>query len=217
MDFTDLIPKSLNKIGNGFFGLSSEEGACCSKHWRYGYEDWWRTRDCLYCFRHCCRSCCRAERNWCSNCKSLGITDADPAEVIKKVNHALTYEPPSKTGQKVVDVVSAPLSGLPEKPTKPVLFVAEKTDSPLLGAAVNTGIQALPIAIAPLAKSNKITDTALAKSDAATAIQAGEKAVFNQIADTSKKAGYTVPPSELNPSVMNKTLEGVGDKGQGSD
>jgi hypothetical protein len=147
--------------------------------------------------------------------KSLGITDADPAEVIKKVNHALTYEPPSKTGQKVVDVVSAPFEWLAGKADKAGSFVAEKTDSPLLGAAVNTGIQALPLAIGRFAKkATKITDTALAKSDAATAIQAGEKAVFNQIADTSKKAGYTVPPSELNPSVMNKTLEGVGDKGK---
>ena len=94
---------------------------------------------------------------------------------------------------------------MPEKADKAGSFVAEKTDSPLLGAAVNIRNSGASYCYCPLAKSNKITDTALAKSDAATAIQAGEKAVFNQIADTSKKAGYTVPPSELNPSVMNKT------------
>lgn len=146
---------------------------------------------------------------------ALGITDTDPAEVIRKVSHAMTYEPPSNTGKSVANVVAAPFAWLAEKADKAGSVVAEKTDSPLAGAVVNTAIQSLPMAIGPLAKKGtKITNSALAEADAASAIKAGEKSVFNDIAAKSKGVGYTIPPTELNPSTINKTLEGIGDKGK---
>lgn len=97
--------------------------------------------------------------------KALGITDTDPAEIVRMVQEALTYQPASETGKKVAGAIGY----LPEKLAEGANVVGEKVSDavtaneksindiagekiggaagPALGAAANTLTQAaVPIA-----------------------------------------------------------------------
>lgn len=143
--------------------------------------------------------------------KALGVTETDPSELIKLVQEKLTYQPPSKTGQSVVNVVSKPFEILASVGDKAGEKTADATGSPALGAAVNTAIQMAPMAIGPLAKAAKgKLDARLAASDAEAATKAAQRAVWNKGVQEAKDANYRLPPSQVNPSLANQALEGTG-------
>ena len=79
--------------------------------------------------------------------KTLGITDTEAADVVRKVQEHLTIQPKSETGQKVAGAIAYPFEKLAQGADFVGGKVAEVTDSPALGAAVNTAIQvAAPVA-----------------------------------------------------------------------
>lgn len=143
--------------------------------------------------------------------KAFGITNADPADVIRKVQGALTYEPKSKSGQQAVDVIAAPFELLAKGANKAGEVTADVTGSPAVGAAVNAGLSVA--APAALMKGAQMASGALKNSAAASEAKAltrnQQAAESNRIVTQSKDAGYTLPPSQVNPSLTNKALEGV--------
>lgn len=78
--------------------------------------------------------------------RALGLTSADPANVVRNVQSALTYKPSDPTAQGV----ASGLGFLPGKFAQGADWAGDKlaqaTGSPALGAALNTGIQGLPMA-----------------------------------------------------------------------
>lgn len=77
--------------------------------------------------------------------RALGLTNADPADVVRNVQNKLTYQPRSQGGQAISNVVSYLPSKLAQGADYVGGGVASATGSPALGAAANTGIQALPL------------------------------------------------------------------------
>lgn len=84
--------------------------------------------------------------------KSLGITDADPADVVRKVSEAMTYEPKTVGGQNASSVITAPLKALAEGGDYLGGKAAELTGSPAIGAAINAATQAVVPAVVGRAK-----------------------------------------------------------------
>lgn len=80
--------------------------------------------------------------------KSLGLTDADPSDVINKVMSAFTYQPQAESAKSALNAIGY----VPAKIADASNFVGEKTadvtGSPVVGAAVNTGLQMLGPSVA---------------------------------------------------------------------
>lgn len=76
------------------------------------------------------------------------IGSGGAANVIDRVQSALTYQPRTQAGQAVNNVVTAPMRFIGKGADAAGGYVAEKTGSPLLGAAVNTAIQSAPALLA---------------------------------------------------------------------
>ena len=80
--------------------------------------------------------------------KSLGLTDADPSDVINKVMSAFTYQPQAESAKSALNVIGY----VPAKIADASNFAGEKaadvTGSPAVGAAVNTGLQMLGPSVA---------------------------------------------------------------------
>lgn len=73
--------------------------------------------------------------------RALGITDMEPADIVRKIQDGLTYQPDSKTGQAVAGAAAYPFEKLAEVADTAGQKTTDATGSPALGAAVNTGIQ----------------------------------------------------------------------------
>lgn len=76
--------------------------------------------------------------------KAVGLTDAEPANVVRDTQSALTYEPRTGAGQKLTGAITYPFQKLGEFADFAGRNTAEFTGSPAVGAGVNTAIQALP-------------------------------------------------------------------------
>lgn len=74
---------------------------------------------------------------------ALGLTDREPADVVRSVQGALTYVPRTEAGKSNVALAAAPFEALAHGADVVGGKVADVTGSPALGAAANTGIQML--------------------------------------------------------------------------
>ncbi len=88
--------------------------------------------------------------------RGIGLTDAEPADVVRRIQEAGTYQPRTRAGQAATGIVSYPF----EKLTQGADWLGQKTTdvtgSPALGAAVNTAAQVVaPTAIFKGAKGIK--------------------------------------------------------------
>lgn len=87
--------------------------------------------------------------------KALGITDADPADVVHAVGNALTYQPKTELGQHLTNATLYPFEMLAKAGAAAGDKTLEATNSPTLATAVDTTINALPMLIAPGVKGAK--------------------------------------------------------------
>lgn len=74
----------------------------------------------------------------------LGLTQADPAEVVRYIQSAMTYEPRTKAGQVVTDIASYPFEKIAQGADYVGGKVTDVTGSPALGAFTNTSLQLAP-------------------------------------------------------------------------
>ena len=133
------------------------------------------------------------------------------ADWVRKTQDAITYQPRTPTGQAVTAAVSYPFEKIAQGADWAGGKAAEATGSPALGAAVNAGIQSLPIlAGAGLRKivPGGETPGMIATREARKASAAQTDAA----ATAAREAGYALPPTQTNPTLINQFLEGVGGK-----
>lgn len=90
---------------------------------------------------------------------ALGLTDADPGNVVHAVGNALTYQPQTDLGQHLTRTTMLPFEYLAKAGQAAGNATLEATGSPALATAVDTAIQAAPMAIAPTAKAIKARAT----------------------------------------------------------
>jgi hypothetical protein len=76
--------------------------------------------------------------------RKIGITGAEPADVVRATQEALTYQPRTAAGQKVTRAVGLPFELLAKGADWAGGKTTDITGSPALGAGVNTAIQMAP-------------------------------------------------------------------------
>ncbi len=79
--------------------------------------------------------------------KALGITEAEPADVVHNVAGALTYQPVTKSGQHLTGTVMIPFEKLQQAGQYAGGKTLDATDSPAAAAAVDTAVQSLPMVL----------------------------------------------------------------------
>ncbi|MCK9382129.1 MAG: hypothetical protein M0P95_13845 [Sulfuritalea sp.] len=89
--------------------------------------------------------------------RALGLTDADPADVVHEVGNALTYQPKTELGQHLTRSATYPFELLAKGGAAAGDKVLDVTGSPVAATAIDTAINALPMAIAPAWKAGKTT------------------------------------------------------------
>lgn len=77
---------------------------------------------------------------------AMGMTDKDPADVVRSVGNSMTYEPRTTGGKNASVAVGAPFELLGEGATKAGEMTSDLL-GPAAGAAVTTAIQAAPAAL----------------------------------------------------------------------
>lgn len=84
--------------------------------------------------------------------RALGLTDAQPADVVRNVQSAMTYQPRTQAGQTATDIVGYPFEKLAQGADYVGGKVAEATGSPAAGAGTNAALQLLPSMLIPALK-----------------------------------------------------------------
>lgn len=87
--------------------------------------------------------------------KALGLTQANPEDVVNKVGGALTYQPKTDSGKHLTGVVTLPFEKLQEAGQWAGGKTLDATGSPVAATTVDTAINALPMVIAPAVKGAK--------------------------------------------------------------
>lgn len=85
--------------------------------------------------------------------QALGLTDANPAEVVHQVGGALTYQPHTAAGQHFTETASYPFRKLAEAGQYAGDKTLDATGSPVLATAADTAVNALPMAFGKPARS----------------------------------------------------------------
>lgn len=126
--------------------------------------------------------------------RALGLTNADPASVVKATQSAMTYQPSSPIAQGLASGVGFLPGKLAQGADWAGGKVADATGSPALGAATNAGIQGLPLiaGIKPTAAGVTSAGSAVAnllrKAPALTAEQILQKSAMSSPQSTSAAA-----------------------------
>lgn len=143
--------------------------------------------------------------------KAFGMTDADPADIIKRVQGALSYEPRSEGAKKVVDIAMTPFEMLGKGANAVGEKTAEVTGMPSIGAGVNAAINvAVPTVLMKGAQAVKAPLRAMAEKSEAAALTKNQQAVdAKRIISEAKEAGLVLPPAQVNPTLANKAVEGL--------
>jgi hypothetical protein len=87
--------------------------------------------------------------------KAMGLTDAEPADVVHRVGGALTYQPRGEMGQAATAAVMYPFEKLAEAGQGAGDWVLDKTGSPTAATVIDTAINAAPMAVVPAWKAGK--------------------------------------------------------------
>jgi hypothetical protein len=106
---------------------------------------------------------------------ALGLTDADPASVVRSVQGGMTYDPQTAAGQKVSNVAGY----LPGKLAQGADYaggkVTDLTGSPFLGAWTNTAMQAAPLLVGGRFLPSKIPEAPAMSAPVSNAVGLGLK------------------------------------------
>lgn len=139
--------------------------------------------------------------------KAFGLTNKEPGDVVREVGDTLTYEPRTKGGKTLQDVVTKPFQWLGQGADKVGSYAAEKTGSPAVGAAVNTGIQALPML------AGRVLGGRAANSLATKTAELEKQKIINAPKDealrNAREKGYVFPPPEAEAGVLASFFQGV--------
>jgi hypothetical protein len=144
--------------------------------------------------------------------KAMGLTDAQPEDVVERVQAAMTYQPRTKVGQATTRALMWPFEKLTEGADWLGQKVADATGSPAAGAAVKTAVQIVPaVALrrAPGGKSEpKAADLSLVEESAPTqtAIPAQAPPVQTTVARPAQRSpAQATEPAYVAPDLVLQT------------
>ncbi|MBK7687127.1 MAG: hypothetical protein IPJ25_14935 [Rhodocyclaceae bacterium] len=90
---------------------------------------------------------------------ALGLTDAEPADVVHAVGGALTYQPRGELGKAATSLVQYPFEKLAEGGQMAGDATLGATGSPVAATAVDTTVNALPMALGIRGRAKPLPET----------------------------------------------------------
>lgn len=127
------------------------------------------------------------------------------AKWTKAIADRFTYQPKTEGGQYGLEAISYPFRKLSEGAQYLGEHAANATDSPLVGAGTQTAIE---VGI-PLITGSLLKKSIPSEKDAANSARQHE---LSKVLQKGRQAGFKVPPSQVNPSLLNRILESIGGK-----
>lgn len=129
------------------------------------------------------------------------------ADWAQRTQDALTIEPSTTIGKGITNAVSYPFMKLSELADYAGGKTAERTKSPLAGTGVNMALQSVPLVLGRVAPVGEGAASLSKRNALRTANASTDEALVN-----AREAGYKTPPTQSNPSLLNKVVEGAGGK-----
>lgn len=127
--------------------------------------------------------------------KGLGLTQADPADVIEQMRGAMTYQPRTQAGQVATGAVTYPFEKLAQFGDFLGQKGADATGSPAVGAGINTATQFLPSLLIPALKGR--AKPAEVPANVPRTAPVGQPAATGEAAPTSPAAAPAQRPAGL--------------------
>ena len=134
-----------------------------------------------------------------------GLRPGIGADVVNRVQNALTYQPRSQEGKNLAATVAAPFEWLGGKAEQAGGAVSEATGSPALGAMVNAGIQAAPAIAGGIYGRVGASPAAIAARAKAASLNAPVDATIAAAQD----AGLAITPTQANAGMVSRAVEGL--------
>lgn len=136
---------------------------------------------------------------------SLALGRENPAGTVQAVQQALTYAPRTEGGQTALGALNYPFELLGRGTRAAGEKVLDVTGSPTAAALTETALQAAPMLLAKRAPASPVTAQRLAE-------QARMNRIRDAAASRALEAGYKIPPVQMNPTPMNRLLQGLSGK-----
>lgn len=141
--------------------------------------------------------------------KNLVSPGMSAADRVRQFQGAMTYQPRTEFGKTVMDVAAVPGELMNKAGEK----VADLSGSPGLGAAVTTGLNAIPMALGPVAAGARVGTTAVTRGATEAAAQASRSSVKSGTMQAAFDEGFVLPSTESSgPSFLRNRLEGMAGK-----
>jgi hypothetical protein len=118
-------------------------------------------------------------------------------DYVNRVGNALTFQPKSTVGQKIVDVLNIPFEYLHKGAQRVGQMTQDEGAPPAVAAGVQTGIEALPLALMARGKT------------AASAAAESRNTVRDATYKAARTEGYVFPPSATGAGIGNAAVEGI--------
>ena len=130
--------------------------------------------------------------------RMLGFDTGEPADVVRKTQEAMTYQPRTQGGKAELDWLSTPFKWLAEKGDEAGQSAAEYTGSPAYGAITNAMVQTSPMLLGGIKNpynkkrvaSKMLRDTMKSEGRSPAVIEALKRA------DPELTAGQAVTPAQ---------------------
>lgn len=143
---------------------------------------------------------------------AMGMTNANPADMVNKVQNAMTYQPRTEGGQNALSVLSMPGQAIAGAANYAGQHVSDATGSPALGAGVNTAIQGIPLIAGAKSYSSSVAKGVADRSAILSDTLAKNKTIDATIA-ASAQNGYKFTPAVVPDSSFGmRTLQGIAGK-----
>lgn len=124
--------------------------------------------------------------------RSLGLTQQEPAEAVRGVSSALTYQPKTPEGVRLSEIVNYPFEKIAEGADYVGGNVTDVTGDPTLGMQAVTTLQGIPMLFGGARGRIK---GAVQRAETEAAGKASAASERNATLDAARAEGYRVPPS----------------------
>lgn len=142
--------------------------------------------------------------------RALGLTQQEPADAVRGVSQALTYQPRTEEGVQLSNIVNYPFEKIAEGADYVGGAATDKTGSPTLGMQAATTLQAIPMLFGGVRGQVK---GALRKSEQAAEGRKSAMSERDATLEAARQEGYVVPPSASGASgFMSNRAESVAGK-----
>ena len=148
--------------------------------------------------------------------RALGMTQREPADVVRSTQNAFTYQPRTVGGKAGAEAIGYPFQKLAQgadaaggKVTDLLSKLPALRGAPAagVGTGINTAIQALPMLLGAKPAASALEN--VPRFTRSSPVSTGPMA---EATAKARAGGFVLPPTETRPNILNRAIEGWGGK-----